>query len=173
MKKLLVGAAAFLMSGSALVLAQDSLLKTDHPDSHTVVKGDTLWDISEKFLQSPWQWPEIWQANPQIENPHLIYPGDRIRLIYVDGKPRLVVDRGTREFKLSPSVRIAAVDRAIPAIPLSVVENFLSRSRVVSPLDMDKAPYVLSSPEQHIVLGAGDKLYARGDLQGTENIYGV
>jgi len=174
MKKLLMGAvAAACLSCSALVFAQDSLLKTNHPDSHTVIKGDTLWDISEKFLASPWKWPEIWQVNPQIENPHLIYPGDKIRLIYVDGKPRLVIDRGPREFKLSPSIHIQPIDRAIPAIPLDAVEHFLSRSRVVGLQDMDNAPYVLMGKEQHLIIGAGDTLYARGVFDSGNSSYGV
>ena len=67
------------------LLAQDVQLRDDHPDEYIVREGDTLWDIAGRFLTRPWQWPAIWQANPQIENPHLIYPGDRISLVYVDG----------------------------------------------------------------------------------------
>ena len=73
---------------ASAAMAQDVSVRSDHPDEYVVVKGDTLWDISGKFLEQPWQWPAIWHANPQIENPHLIYPGDRISLVYIDGKPR-------------------------------------------------------------------------------------
>lgn len=52
---------------------------------YTVQKGDTLWDLSDKFSDSPWLWPDLWQENPQIPNPHLIYPGERIRLLHDKG----------------------------------------------------------------------------------------
>ena len=104
-------------------------LRDDQPGTYTVVLGDTLWDISNKFLKTPWLWPEIWQANPQVANPHLIYPGDVLSLIYIDGKPRLVVNRG--DVKLSPQMRTSPLGAAIPAIPLDAISAFLSRSRVV------------------------------------------
>ena len=72
--------ALLLVAASSWVQA-DVQLRQGHPDSYTVVRGDTLWDISGKFLSKPWQWPEIWHANPQVENPHLIYPGDRLSLV--------------------------------------------------------------------------------------------
>lgn len=80
--------------------AQEPQLKQDIPDTYTVVRGDTLWDISGRFLTNPWMWPEIWHVNPQIANPHLIYPGDQIKLVYIDGKARLTLNRGIT--KLSP-----------------------------------------------------------------------
>lgn len=103
------------------VLAEKIALNPNHPDRYVVVKGDTLWDISEHFLRDPWFWPNIWQANPQIENPHLIYPGDVIRLVYVDGKPRLVVDRGRPLVKMSPQGRISSLQKAIPTISLDII----------------------------------------------------
>ncbi|GAA5315984.1 MAG: LysM peptidoglycan-binding domain-containing protein [Candidatus Pelagadaptatus aseana] len=173
MKKILLGMAAAWLSLS--VQADEIVLNDSHPDSHVVVKGDTLWDISETFLKSPWMWPEIWHANPQIDNPHLIYPGDVIRLIYIDGKPRLTVDRGEtgRTYKLSPSMRIEPLGDAIPAIPLDAINSFLSRSRVVLNGELDEAPYVLVGAEKHLVLGAGDQLYARGDFTESSPVYGV
>jgi len=81
-----------VMMLATTAMAQDVPVRPDHPDEYIVVKGDTLWDISGMFLEKPWQWPAIWQANPQIENPHLIYPGDRLSLVYIDGQPRLVVN---------------------------------------------------------------------------------
>ena len=173
MKKLLLGMAAAWLSFS--VTAEEVVLNDSHPDSYTVVKGDTLWDISETFLQTPWMWPEIWHANPQIENPHLIYPGDIVRLIYLDGRPRLIVERGEtgKTFKLSPTMRIEPLGEAIPAIPLDAIHNFLSRSRIVEKDDLEKAPYVLIGAEQHLILGAGDELYARGEFDGANKVYGV
>ena len=178
MKKLLLGlAAASLFSLS--VWAEDVLLKDSHPDRYTVVKGDTLWDISDKFLQNPWMWPEIWHVNPQIDNPHLIYPGDVIKLIYLDGRPRLTVER-TRTVKmspgtvkLSPTVHVMPLGEAIPAIPLDVIDTFLSRSRVVMPLDIDRAPYVLAGADRRLIVGAGDQMYARGDFPANQPVYGV
>ncbi len=73
--------AALMLAGIAV--AQDVSVRSDHPEEYVVVKGDTLWDISGRFLDKPWQWPAIWHANPQIENPHLIYPGDVISLVYL------------------------------------------------------------------------------------------
>ena len=91
MRKLLVA----LTVGASFLLAQPVLsdvLRADHPEQYVVVKGDTLWDISARFLEKPWLWPQIWKKNPQVQNPDLIYPGDSIRLTYVDGKPYLTVN---------------------------------------------------------------------------------
>lgn len=152
------------------VLAQVEL-RPDHPSSYTVKKGDTLWDISSTFLNSPWFWPEIWQVNPQVANPHLIYPGDVLTLVYLDGRPRLVVSRGT--VKLSPQMRTSALGDAIPAIPLEAINTFLSRSRVITPEQLALTPYVLAGTEHRIVSGAGDRVYARGDFEPNTNVYGI
>lgn len=170
MKKLVI--TFFALCLSLGVVADEVLLKSSHPDRYTVVKGDTLWDISNTFLQTPWMWPEIWHVNPQIENPHLIYPGDVVKLIYLDGKPRLTLER-SGNMKLSPQVRAQPIGEAIPAIPLDEINNFLSRSRVVSTAEMDAAPHVLTGAEQHLIVGAGDKLYARGDFGDGAQVYGV
>lgn len=180
MKKLAFGLLALCLSFSSL--AEEARLRDSHPDTHRVVKGDTLWDISETFLQNPWMWPEIWHVNPQIDNPHLIYPGDLIKLIYLDGKPRLMVERGeeARRYKMSPgtvklepAVRILPLGEAIPAIPLDKIDKFLSRSRVVQPEQLESAPYVLTGAEEHLVVGAGDQLYARGEYEDAVKVYGV
>ncbi len=142
--------------------ADDHGVKAGHPDEYVVVKGDTLWDISGRFLERPWLWPEIWQVNPQIENPHLIYPGDVITLTWVDGKPRLGVKRG-RDVKLSPTVRATPIDRAIPTIPIDAIQQFLDRTRMVGDDEtLKSAPYVVAFADEHISGGAGDRVYARG-----------
>lgn len=154
-------------------------LKDDHPDVYTVVKGDTLWDISGKFLERPWLWPEIWRINPQINNPHLIYPGDQIALVYVDGQPQLVLERGqagrtvkatpSGTDKLTPEIRYEPLESAIPTIRLDAIQSFLVQNRIVEPGIMDAAPYVVQGDSERLVLGAGDRLYVRGVLPESES----
>ncbi|PCH61519.1 MAG: peptidoglycan-binding protein [Gammaproteobacteria bacterium] len=151
-----------LYVGSAgLMLAQAIELNPDHPDRYEVVKDDTLWDISSKFLSNPWLWPEIWHVNPAIENPHLIYPGDIISLGFVDGKPVLSLERGRATVKLSPNKRTTAIDQAIPTIPVSIIKQFLIRPRVLNKEEIDSAAYIVASEDNRLVSGAGSKLYAR------------
>ena len=171
MRKALLGLISFMLMAvcvHAANLEDESPLRLDHPDRYVVVKGDTLWDISETFLRTPWLWPEIWHVNPQIANPHLIYPGDVISLIYVDGKPRLTLERGLgeRTVKLSPETRIEPLDTVIPAIPLDVISPFLKRSRVTDQKTLDEAAYVISGHEGRIATGAGDLLYGRDGTVG-------
>ncbi len=149
-------------------------VKADHPETYVVVKGDTLWDISSTFLEDPWLWPELWHYNPQVENPHLIYPGDVLRLIWVDGKPRLVkvTTRRGGDVKLSPQMRVSDLQQAIPSIPLDVIAPFLKDSRVVESGVLERAPYVLAGKEGHIIAGAGGDIYARGQF-GDDKVYGI
>jgi len=144
------------------VLAAEDVLRPDHPDRYVVVEGDTLWGIAGRFLRDPWLWPEIWYANPQIENPHLIYPGDVITLVYIDGKPRLQVQRGTPTVKLSPTVRETPLARAIPTIPLDAIRPFLTEPWVVTEAELDAAAYMVQSAGEHLIVGGGDRIYARG-----------
>jgi hypothetical protein len=125
------------------VWAAEPTLRDDHPEQYVVKKGDTLWDISGKFLNSPWYWPEIWQANPQIENPHLIYPGDVISLVYVDGKPRLVMSRGIS----GPRIRTSPLDDAAKTVPLSSVQQYLERPRLLDRDEILGAPYIVALEE--------------------------
>jgi hypothetical protein len=144
-----------------LVGADEIALNPNHPESYTVVRGDTLWDISGKFLQHPWQWPEIWHENPQIKNPHWIYPGDELVLSYVNGKPRLTVGRPS-EVRLSPEVRISPLDQAIPTIPVNTIRQFLTKPKVVAAGALDSSPYVVAFPDDRIVGGAGDNAFVKG-----------
>jgi len=147
---------------TGVVLAQDVAVRSDHPDDYVVIKGDTLWDISGRFLDKPWQWPSIWHANPQIENPHLIYPGDVISLVYVDGVPQLRLRRGgTDTVRLSPSIRVT--DReAVQAIPFESIEPFVRNIRVLSPSEFEGLPYIVSNNDQHLNATFGDKTFGRG-----------
>jgi len=174
MKRLLLGLVAGGLLAARLLAADAGLLRPDHPDEYVVQRGDTLWDISGRFLSKPWLWPEIWQANPQIANPHLIFPGDRLTLVYVDGKPRIVLNRGTGGIvKLSPEVRSTPLDNAIPAIPLEEINPFLSRSRIVGGGELEAAPYVLSGARGGVVNGAGDDVVARGNFPADETNFGI
>ncbi|OZG73257.1 peptidoglycan-binding protein [Hahella sp. CCB-MM4] len=168
-----------LMFGAVLLVSQLALaapeLRNDHPDRYTVVKGDTLWDISSRFLKNPWYWPEIWHVNPQVENPHLIFPGDVLALVYIDGQPRVTIaERGaaSRTIKLTPEKRITPLESAIPAIPLEAIQPFLTDNRVVQEEDLLEAPYVLLGKKGNLIVGAGDQVYARGEAKVDES-YGI
>lgn len=173
MKKLLLG--GLLALSCALSAFADVLtLKPDHPETYVVKKGDTLWDISNTFLKSPWQWPQLWHVNPQVKNPHLIYPGDMLNLVYVDGKPQLMLTRGSGgDVKLEPGIRSTPLTSAIPTIPLEAINAFLNRGRVVKAGTLEKAPYVLMGKEGHIVAGAGDEIYGRGKFDPNSTSYGI
>ncbi|RBW52067.1 LysM peptidoglycan-binding domain-containing protein [Marinobacter sp. F3R11] len=163
MRKLLYALAATTLLLTSWAQAAPEL-RSDHPERYTVVKGDTLWDISGRFLSNPWYWPEIWHVNPQVANPHLIYPGDRLALVYIDGKPRITkVASNNGVVKLSPKVRSERIDTPIPAIPLDAISSFLTDTRIVSPEELSGAPYVLEGAEGRLVTGAGDRVYARGE----------
>lgn len=142
--------------------AADDFVRSDHPARYTVQKGDTLWDISAMFLRDPWRWSDIWYVNPQVENPHLIYPGDVLELTYVDGKLQLrVVEQGPRTVKLSPRVRATPWDGTIPTVPIDAIGPFLSRPYVVGEGELDTAPYVVDFADEHILGGAGLRAYVR------------
>ena len=162
MRKLLYALAATALLFTSWAHAEPEF-RADHPERYTVVKGDTLWDISGRFLNNPWYWPEIWHVNPQVANPHLIYPGDRLALVYIDGKPRISKVATSDVVKLSPQVRSEAIDTPIPAIPLDAIASFLTDTRIVSPEELNGAPYVLEGEDSRIITGAGDKIYARGE----------
>jgi len=168
-------------------------LRDDHPDRYVVVKGDTLWDISARFLKSPWHWPKIWKKNEQIANPHLIYPGDVILLGYdAEGKPVLTVQRteqlapattetledapryetkqiDSRTIRVSPKVRVMSLESAIPTIPPAEIAPFLIKPLVVGKRELDDAGYVAAGTEDRIILGPDSEFYARGiDLREEE-----
>jgi hypothetical protein len=151
-RKIIVLLAGMLVT--VAVYAAGAQLRSNHPDSYTVRRGDTLWDISAKFLAKPWLWPEIWQANPQVRNPHLIYPGDVLNLSFING-PRL---------RLQPSMHREG--EAVPAIPLSELKMFLKDMRVMNSNAVRSAPYVVGLEESRLRGTVGQNLYVRG-LQGA------
>jgi hypothetical protein len=142
------------------------------PDQHVVVKGDTLWGISGKFLQHPWCWPQVWDMNrEQIHNPHWIYPGQIVYFDRVAGRLRLGKpgDSGTPTVRLSPRVRSSDLaSDAIPTIPPDAIEPFLSRPLIVEADELNSTPRIVATQENHVYLGNGDKAYVRGDLQGHD-----
>ncbi len=146
---------------SVTVVWADSLkINPNHPDRYTVVKGDTLWDISAKFLKNPWEWPKLWQNNPQIKNPHLIYPGDTLYFSIVNGQPQLSLTRPS-ENSLSPQIRQYPLENAIDMIPSDAIRQFLTSPKVVTEHELEKAPYVIDFAGEHLLAGAGDRIYVR------------
>ena len=165
---LLLGAVLCLVA-PMLLAASAEFVREDAPDTYTVRDGDTLWDIARVFLTEPWRWTSLWRVNPEIEDPHLIYPGDVIRLSREGGEPTLSLTRGARTQRLSPAdtVRVEPRVRAtpllsnIPTIDLESIGQFLSANRVVRPQTLENAAYVVQGEAGRILVGANDQLYAR------------
>jgi len=177
--------------------ADEVQLKPDHPERYTVVKGDTLWDISNRFLKSPWMWPKIWKINQDIKNPHLIYPGDVIVLRMVNGQPELSVLRKEkltpsaaalpapaapapveapvvsdgRTVKLSPQVRSEPLEAAIPTIKPNAILPFLTRPLTVQDDELKNAGYVTVGLDSRIALGNNSQFYARGLKDDAQEYY--
>jgi hypothetical protein len=126
-----------------------------------VKRGDTLWGIAKVFLRDPWYWPEIWQVNPQVHNPHLIYPGDTLRLVFIEGKPQILLQRGDAA-RVEPRVRSEPLETAITTIPYATVAAFMSKPSVLDQEQIKHAPYVLATRDLHVVMSDGNTLYARG-----------
>ncbi|MBT4520947.1 MAG: LysM peptidoglycan-binding domain-containing protein [Halieaceae bacterium] len=159
-----------LSSGGWRVAAIE--LNDEVPQTYIVKKGDTLWGISEIYLKQPWLWPELWGLNPQIDNPNLIYPGDKLHLEWVNGQPRLQVSRG-RDVKLSPNMRVLPLDLAIPAIPLDEIGAFLRDHRVLGADDIVRSAYVVAGAQGHLLSAPGDRIFGRGSFPDGERVYGI
>jgi hypothetical protein len=152
---------ALLFLATAVTAAAPEL-NQGHPQRYVVQPGDTLWDIAGYYLRDPWRWPDLWEKNPEIDNPDLIFPGDVLYLSFVNGQPRLSRERGhggLREVKLSQQVRRDTVTRPIPTIPIDAIQQFLVRPRVMSRQELEAAPRVVAFVEEHIAGGAGDPIY--------------
>ena len=166
-------AACFVTMSVAQVSSSDIPINPRHPERYVVVPGDTLWDISAMFLQDPWHWPEIWQVNPQVANPHLIYPGDILSLVYINGRPVLQLERAAGDVeRLSPRVRVEQLEQAIPTIPTELVRAFLSRATIVEQNQLENLPYIVAHREG-LIGAAGQDVYVRGTNEPVGAIFGL
>ena len=189
-KKQLLAVALCLSAGIAYIdVAQASpntnppAMKASAPHVYVVKRGDTLWDISGKFLSKPWRWPEIWASNKHVKNPHWIYPGDRLLLCTLDGRPLIGKDEGDgcegiiRRHQggasLNPQIRVESIGNAISVIPLSDIQQWLEHSIVISPESLQNIPYTLGAADGRVVTGAGQTVYARGNGLVVGQRYGV
>ena len=164
---------ACLALGSLNAVSQSaSPLAGDHPDEYVVQVGDTLWDIAATFLRDPWYWPEIWYINPDLENPHLIYPGDVLALVYMDGEPRITTTRGSA-YRLSPRARVTPLTEAITSVPYESVAAFLSSGVVLQKDEIDDLPYLLATRGDHLIAAAGNDVYVRGTSEQPGTRYNV
>lgn len=183
----------FLLN-SSWVMADVLSLNADRPKEYIVQKGDTLWDIAGRFLSEPWRWPEIFKVNPQIEDPHWIYPGDVVSLIFEDGKPVLVVnaepdndvdteevavevvEEDRRAVKLSPRIRVHERDEKgkVQSIPLTAIKHLFAEVHVIIEGDMIDLPYVVAGDEKRSLIATNERLYVRGlDKAGTRTRYSL
>ncbi|EDY87314.1 peptidoglycan-binding LysM [gamma proteobacterium HTCC5015] len=149
-------------------------IRDSAPERYTVQKGDTLWDLASQYLENPWQWPELWYFNPQIVNPHLIYPGDVLVMSYVGNRPQLRVVRGEdgaisyeekvsdKVTSLKPRVRAMSIDEAIPTLSMASIGPFLSSSHVLTKEQLDNLPRIIGSLDNRLISATGTKVYARG-----------
>lgn len=162
-------AAVLPAPASAAAAASEPIIRRSAPIRYTVKRGDTLWGIASKFLRNPWDWPEVWYLNPQIHNPHLIYPGDVLALSYGPrGRPSIRLVRasplrgsatGEPTVKLQPHLYSTPITAAIPTIPYSAIAAFLARPVVLSASQIDRAPHVIAFRNQQQVAGNGAVAY--------------
>jgi LysM repeat protein len=149
------------VQGQSPVAPGPIALRPDHPQTYTVVPGDTLWSIAGRFLQNPWQWREIWRQNPQVSNPNRIYPGDVLRFSYdAGGQPQLeVAEReDTPLIRLSPQIRVEELSQPIPPVPRDAVESFLIRALILSDAQWQGSPYIVGDDDGQIVYADRDRL---------------
>ncbi len=168
-------------NGRTLATGSHIPLSPSAPDQYTVKQGDTLWGISQMYLIQPWYWPELWYLNPQVKNPHLIYPGDVLKLVNVEGQTRLTIgERGPEGaaadsnagngqviargngVRLSPQVHGSPLPQAITTIPYHVIETFMGRPSVIPTEEVKQGPHIVGFRDNHVLGSAGDDIYARG-----------
>ena len=132
------------------------------PLTYTVKRGDTLWGIASMYLRDPWDWPEVWYINPNIRNPHLIYPGDKLALAYdSNGRPQVRLVEASA-LRLEPRLRSSPIAAAIPTIPYSAIASFLSRPTVLTKSEANEAPHIVAFRDDHQIAGSGVIAYISG-----------
>jgi LysM repeat protein len=147
---------------STMVLVSEPVpLAAGAPEEYIVQVGDTLWDIAATFLRDPWYWPEVWYVNPQVENPHLIYPGDVLALVTIDGQQRITTVRGST-YRVSPTARVTPLSESITSIPYEQIAAFLSKGLVLEKNQISQLPYILATRGDHMMASAGNEIYIRG-----------
>jgi hypothetical protein len=160
-------------SGPAAYESAGPALLPSAPKSYTVQRGDTLWGIASMYLRDPWLWPEIWYVNPDVRNPHLIYPGDVLALAFgADGRPQLRLERGNAA-RVEPLVRSSPIDGPIATIPYSAIAAFLGRPSVMSREEAETAPQVVALRDEHMVGANGHEVYIRGLKNATAGRYNI
>lgn len=147
-------------------------LKANAPNVYVVKKGDTLWDISKRFLKNPVRWPEIWASNKHVKNPHWIFPGDRLLMCDYQGRPIIgkdegdgcegIISRYLGSTSLQPQIRVESLNNTIPVIPLEHIKQWLERYTLLAPDSVQGTPYILGTADQRVLAGKGQKVYARG-----------
>jgi len=164
---------ALLTALIAMPVVAQVELNPNHPKTYTVRRGDTLWGIAGRFLRDPWRWSEIWDANREVGDPNLIYPGDVLTLYYKSGQPRIGFAGGMRTVKLSPRVRVTQLQAPVPTVPIGSIRPFLTRAYVLDKAEIDASPYVVSLPDGRVLGGSGDRVYVRSIFGGADGRYQV
>jgi hypothetical protein len=154
--------------------AEDVELQKNPPERHIVVKGDTLWGISGKFLKNPWDWPKVWKMNrSEIKNPHRIYPGDVVILDRSGKDPQFKLLRET--VKLEPHAIEEPLEKeAIHSISPKVITPFLSQPLLIENNMLETAPRIVAGQDNRAILSPGTRVYANGikETDGTHwNVY--
>jgi LysM repeat protein len=162
-----------LACSSLCAFADEISLRAQHPERHVVVKGDTLWDISAKFLKNPWQWPQIWQINrDHIKNPHWIYPGDVIVLDTSSGKPVLRLIR--ESITLEPGVIVTPIKAdAIPTIQPNAILPFLTKPVLISADELKNAPTIIAAEEERQILSTNTRIYVQGLPASPQPVWAI
>ena len=144
-----------------------SELAPNAPDTYVVKRGDTLWDISRMYLRSPWRWPELWGMNLKaLPNPHLIFPGQTLYLDKSDGYARLRTQPtgGSDTVRLSPRTRTDSLaSLALPTLKTHLIAPFLVEPLVADASAIERAPRLVATTDQRVLMAAGDRVYARGN----------